>query len=610
MFKLKHLLSNTLLWVLISSAINAEEPIVKIGALFPLTGSAAEFGESLQNAALLAVKQLNQAGYRVELLTADTQTDPQTSVQIASKLIFDDKVQALIGGYSSAVTIEIAEKVAIPHQIPQIAYGSTSPFITDLPADRGQDFLFRTNTSGALESFVLAKIIYEQEYHGRLSMLYRDDAFGRGLSQYFSKYYQHLGGQVTAAVPHVEQDSYQEELKQAAKGGTSVLVSISFSDALTVYLLEAYQKKLFDNLFFLTTQPQVVEARIGVQALEGCCGTASNLIVTDSRLKFQFDYLAEYNKKPAQFSTNSYDAIVVTVLAAYAAYAAGKEITPINIRDHLREVTIPPGKSINTGIEAFEQALTRLTAGEKINYRGASGSLNFDENGDVSAAVEVWCYRENKLVTQAINIPAPSEVIGSAGRFFSADINSLTDQDSALGNLIADVMLSTAQKTHNAVAAFSYVGELKADIEKGKITYNDLINVLPSGSRLIVLEITGQGLLTILDYALSQKKKDSPSVYPYLAGMQINYCSEPCPQALQPDGVITQLTIADTAIDLEKKYRIATSSYVIGGGLLKIICERGDYCENTQQLLVELLANEFKIHSPVTSNKDERIKRE
>jgi branched-chain amino acid transport system substrate-binding protein len=610
MFKLKHLLPSTLLWVLISSAINAEEPIVKIGALFPLTGSAAEFGESQRNAALLAVKQLNQAGYHVELLTADSQTDAQASVQAASKFVFDDKIQALIATYSSAATIEVAEKVAIPNQIPQIAYGATSPFITDLPADRGQDFLFRTITSGALASLVLAKIIYEQEYHGRLSMLYRDDAFGRGLSQYFSKYYQHFGGQVTAAVPHVEQDSYQDELKQAAKGGTSVLVSISFSDALTVYLLEAYQKRLFDNLFFLTTQPQVVEARIGVQALEGCCGTASGLIVTDSRLKFQFDYLAEYHKKPAQFSTNSYDAVVVTVLAAYAAKAAGKEITPTNIRDHLREVTTPPGESINTGVEAFEQALTWLTAGEKINYRGASGSLNFDENGDVSAAVEVWCYRENKLVTQAINIPAPSKVIGSAGRFFSADINSLTDQYSALGNLMADVMLSTAQKTHDAVAAFSYVGELKADIETGKITYNDLIEVLPSGSRLVVVEITGQGLLTILDYALSQKETDSSSVYPYVAGMQINYCSEPCPQALQPDGVITQLTIADTAIDLEKKYRIATSSYVIGGGLLKMICERGDYCENTEQLLVKLLADEFKIHSPVTSSEDERIKQE
>jgi 2',3'-cyclic-nucleotide 2'-phosphodiesterase (5'-nucleotidase family) len=124
------------------------------------------------------------------------------------------------------------------------------------------------------------------------------------------------------------------------------------------------------------------------------------------------------------------------------------------------------------------------------------------------------------------------------------------------------------------------------------------------------VEITGQGLLTILDYALSQKETDSSSVYPYVAGMQINYCSEPCPQALQPDGVITQLTIADTAIDLEKKYRIATSSYVIGGGLLKMICERGDYCENTEQLLVKLLADEFKIHSPVTSSEDERIKQE
>jgi len=613
MFKLKCFTISRLLGLLLIlffSSLKAEEPIIRIGGLFPLTGSVAEFGESLQNAALLAVKQLNQAGYHVELLTQDSQSSPQASVQAASKFVFDDNVQGLIASYSSAATIEVAEKVAIPNQIPQIAYAAISPFITDLPADRGQDFLFRTNISGALESLVLAKIIYEEEYHGRLSVLYRDDVFGRSLNEYFNKYYQHFGGQVTAAVPHVEQYSYQEELKQAAKGGTSVLVSISYSQALTIYLLEAYQKRLFDNLFFLMTPPQAVAARIGVQALEGCCGTASGLIMTDSRLKFQFDYLAEYNQTPMQFSTNTYDAVVVMVLAAYAAKAAGKDITPVTIRDHLREVTMPPGESIELGVDAFKRALALLSAGKKINYRGASGRLNFDEHGDVSAAVEVWCYKENKLVTYAIDMLEPSKVIGNAGRFFSADIDSLTEQDSALGNLVADVMLSAAQENDEAVAAFSYVSELNAGIEKGEITYNDLIDVLPSGSRLVVVEITGKDLLSLLDYSLQQENKNSPSIYPYFAGMQINYCSKPCSQALQPEGVITQLTIADTPIEMDKKYRLATSSRMIKSGLLKIICERGDYCENTEQLLVDLLANEFKKRSSVTATEDGRLKQQ
>ena len=37
--------------------------------------------------------------------------------------------------------------------------------------------------------------------------------------------------------------------------------------------------------------------------------------------------------------------------------------------------------------------------GKAINYEGAAGSVDFDKNGDVVTPIEVWKYKNGKIVT-------------------------------------------------------------------------------------------------------------------------------------------------------------------------------------------------------------------
>ena len=53
----------------------------------------------------------------------------------------------------------------------------------------------------------------------------------------------------------------------------------------------------------------------------------------------------------------------------------------------LREVATPPGTVIRPG--EWEKAKAALAAGEDINYEGASGNVDFDENGDVGGIYSV-----------------------------------------------------------------------------------------------------------------------------------------------------------------------------------------------------------------------------
>ncbi|NVN89441.1 MAG: ABC transporter substrate-binding protein [Desulfuromonadales bacterium] len=106
--------------MLFGSSVFAAAPL-KIGALFAVTGPAAFLGAPERNSAQMVVDEINRAGgvkgHKLELVAYDTAGDATKAVQLASKLIKDDKVIAIIGpsttGESMAV-IPVVERENVP----------------------------------------------------------------------------------------------------------------------------------------------------------------------------------------------------------------------------------------------------------------------------------------------------------------------------------------------------------------------------------------------------------------------------------------------------------------------------------------------------------------
>lgn len=106
--------------LLLAVAAIAAEPL-RIGALFSVTGPASFLGEPEKNTLEMLVKDANAkggiGGRKLELVVYDTQGDVTKSVQLANKLIKNDKVSVIVGpsttGESMAV-IPVAEKEKIP----------------------------------------------------------------------------------------------------------------------------------------------------------------------------------------------------------------------------------------------------------------------------------------------------------------------------------------------------------------------------------------------------------------------------------------------------------------------------------------------------------------
>jgi len=106
--------------LLFATAAFANEPI-RIGALFSVTGPASFLGEPERNTLEMLVKEANAKGgikgHKIELVVYDTQGDATKAVQLATKLIKNDKVAVIIGPSTTGETmavIPVVEKEKIP----------------------------------------------------------------------------------------------------------------------------------------------------------------------------------------------------------------------------------------------------------------------------------------------------------------------------------------------------------------------------------------------------------------------------------------------------------------------------------------------------------------
>ncbi len=375
-----------------------QAPLI-VGHLNAFTGSLSYFGEAHQTSINLAVDHFNRAGGilggPVVLINRDTGVNPVQGVDAARALVDVEGVVAIVGALASGVTIPVATSVTVPKGVLQVSGASTAPSITVL---EDNDFLFRTSLSDASQGVVLADLAVELGYKSA-GILYINNAYGEGLAQRFTEAFTAQGGTVTASVPHEDsQPTFVSELEKATEGNPDVLVAISYQQ-IEIYLREALEGGYADTFLFVdgTKIPEAFEV-IGWDKLEGSYGTGPGFEANPSTQAFIDAYVATYDKEPGHpFMNETYDAMA---LIGLAAAKAGTTTDAAAIRDAIRDVANPPGEIVRPGVEGIRRALQLIAEGNDINYEGAAGSVDLDENGDViSGHIEVWKIEGGEIVS-------------------------------------------------------------------------------------------------------------------------------------------------------------------------------------------------------------------
>jgi len=392
-------------------------PVVPVGTLFDYTGALAEFGPPFRNAADLAAEQINEAarevlgGPIIRLIHEDSGTTASIGVDRARKLVNADNVPAIVGSLASGVTIPVATTVTIPAKVLQISPASTSPLITVLPADVGQDFLFRTIASDAFQGVVAAMLASGQipEFSSykfkKAATIYVNNPYGQGLSNVFARSFQLRGGIVTAQVPHPEEPkpTYTSELALALKDDPEVLLCISYPGHATVYLKESRDVFKYTSWQFVDgTQSEEIIKAIGAKDLEGKLGTSPGSDPErEGFKKFSAAYEKKYGSKPPlPFMDSCYDAVAVIGLSIAKAIVDKVAISGTALRDNLRPVSNPPGDIV--GVDEFKKAFDFINGKKDTDYSGAAGEQNFDKNGDVVTPQAIWTYTGGTIKTLKI----------------------------------------------------------------------------------------------------------------------------------------------------------------------------------------------------------------
>jgi branched-chain amino acid transport system substrate-binding protein len=148
---------------------------IKIGALFAVTGPAAFLGEPERNSAKMVVDEINRAGgvkgRKLELVVYDTAGDATKAVQLATKLIKDDKVVAIIGPSTTGETMAVIPVVEREH-IPLVSCSAGSK-ITD-PAKK---WVFKTAQNDSLAVGRIYEYLQKSK-QTKVSILTVSDGFG------------------------------------------------------------------------------------------------------------------------------------------------------------------------------------------------------------------------------------------------------------------------------------------------------------------------------------------------------------------------------------------------------------------------------------------------
>jgi len=348
----------------------SQELVVKIGHVGPTSGQIAHLGKDNENGARMAIDELNAKGVSIggkkakfELLAEDDAADPKQGTAAAQKLM-DAKVVGVVGHLNSGTSIPAA-KIYSDAGVPQISPSATNPKFTR----QGFKTTFRVVADDVHLGGTLGRYAVEQLKGKSIAVIDDRTAYGQGVADEFEKGVKGKGGTIVK----------REFTNDKATDFTAILTNIKAAKPDVVFFggmdavagpMIRQMKQLGITAKFMggdgicsselpklaagaMADGQVVCAEAG--GVEGEQKTGME--------KFKVDFKKKFGADVQVYAPYVYDA--TNVLVAAMVKAGSTE----------------PAKYLP------ELAKT-------ANYKGVTGTISFDEKGDVkNGALTLYTYK-------------------------------------------------------------------------------------------------------------------------------------------------------------------------------------------------------------------------
>ncbi len=397
-------LKNTLALAVAASTLVVAAPAiaqeVKIGFLADVTGPIAGFAPGMVDAGNLAITNVNEQGgvldgQNLTSVLADSACDGGAAGPAADRLVNAENVVAIFGGYCSGATIAGANGSAIPGNVVMISPASTAPAVAELDDN---DLVFRDVVPDSIQGVKAAELLLAQGVT-EVGVTFVNNDYGSGLAGAFSDAFTAGGGTILANVSHEDgKADYRPEIGQIEASGATALVIYGYENAGGGAILnQAIESGSFD--LFVGGDGMAGEALLASRDAANLEG----MILTQAAPSEgpAFDALVALTEAAGQdangtYVTNSYDAVFLLALAIEKSGSADRD----GISASLREVSNAPGETILPG--EWSKAKELIAAGTDINYEGASGTVEFDDVGDVAGAINYFVVEGGSVVNKGL----------------------------------------------------------------------------------------------------------------------------------------------------------------------------------------------------------------
>ncbi len=350
---------------------------IKIGVVASMTGPASTTGKDIWQSAELAAEEINQKGgvpvrelgrsVPIRLIQGDDESTREGGMKAVTKLITQDQVNVLVGGYSSAV-VSAHQAIVADNKVPYIISGASSSAVsrrTDL--DTSYMFFHRPNTDDSAEACmdflaevfrpaISAKFGFSEDRKLRVAVIYQDSPFGKGQLDAVRALItaKNLPFEIVAEEPFkMGESDYRTVLTSVKAKNPDVIYAVTFLNELVPMTQQARRD------VGLTTLILAIENNDDPDYYSGV-GTYGDGMIMESRFSpyavpagsteaATRKFLADFDKKYGGFAGMMGAATYESVYVAAAAIEDAGSLDRAKIRDSLARIRIPQMMEIMKG---------------------------------------------------------------------------------------------------------------------------------------------------------------------------------------------------------------------------------------------------------------------
>jgi branched-chain amino acid transport system substrate-binding protein len=363
---------------MLAASANAQEQIVKIGHVGPLSGQVAHLGKDNENGARMAVDTLNAKNLRIGgkkikfvLLGEDDAATPQQGTAAAQKLV-DAKVNGVIGHLNSGTTIP-ASKIYNDAGIPQISPSATNPKYTQ----QGFKGAFRVVANDGQLGGALGRYAASTLHAKNVAIIDDRTAYGQGVADEFAKSAKAAGINIIGRQYTNDKATDFNAILTAIKGKNPDLIFFGGMDAVAGPMLRQMKQLGIQAKYMggdgICTEQLPTLAGDGMADGQVVCAEAGG--VEDNQKKGLDEFRAAYSKKFGTdvklYAPYVYDAVMVMA-------AAMQKADSVEPAKYLPELA-------------------------KTNYQGVTGLIEFDARGDMKhGTLTLYTFKSGKRSQLAV----------------------------------------------------------------------------------------------------------------------------------------------------------------------------------------------------------------